>query len=750
MIKYILKILFVSLFLIGSSFSEIIKKIEITGNKRISRETIIVLGKINLNVDYSDNELNILTKRLYETEFFKDISVLLKEKTLLIDVIENPIVEDIQITGIKQDKLTETLLEKMSLKNRKSFTENYLQNDINLIKNVLKSMGYYFVKIKPSITTEETLNTARIIIDIDQGPKAKIKKISFIGDKKIKDKKLLDVIASEEHRFWKFISRNVYLDQSRLNLDKRLIENYYKNLGYYNVNVLNTYAELDKKGNFNLTYNISAGNFYYFNDFKLNLPENYNKEDFEKIINRFPKLQGKKFSIDDFNQILFDIENVATSRLYDFINAEVVEEVVDDDKLNFSFNVSDSTKHYVERINILGNYTTIEEVIRNKLIVDEGDPLNRILYNKSIDNIRALGIFKNVKAKIKDGSNQNLKEINISVEEKPTGEISLAAGVGTSGSTLGGGIVERNFLGKGINLSTNLEISEESVKGAFVYSKPNFAYSDNTLFTSLRSTSTDNLGDFGYKVSETGVSVGSEFEQYENLYFRPTARASIEDLETNSSASAALKKQEGNYTDIYFDYGLNYDLRNSKYRPTSGNVTSFYQELPLISNSNEISNTFTFTQFKKLSKISDMTGRASIYLKAIKTVSSDNDVRISKRGFVPQSRLRGFEKGKIGPIEDNTFIGGNYVSTLNLSTNLPFLMPSFENVDFSYFIDAANVWGVDYDSSIDDSSFIRSATGIGMNLLTPIGPLSFSLSQPITKKSSDRTETFRFNLGTTF
>ena len=125
-------------------------------------------------------------------------------------------------------------------------------------------------------------------------------------------------------------------------------------------------------------------------------------------------------------------------------------------------------------------------------------------------------------------------------------------------------------------------------------------------------------------------------------------------------------------------------------------------------------------------------------------------MRISKRGFVPQSRLRGFEKGKIGPIEDNTFIGGNYVSTLNLSTNLPFLMPSFENVDFSYFIDAANVWGVDYDSSIDDSSFIRSATGIGMNLLTPIGPLSFSLSQPITKKSSDRTETFRFNLGTTF
>ena len=750
MIKFIIKIFCVSLFLISSSLSEIINKLEITGNKRISRETIIVLGKINLNTNYNDNELNILTKRLYATEFFKDISINLKKNTLLINIIENPIIEDIQITGIKKQNLIDTLLEQMSIKNRKSFTENYLQNDINLIKNALKSMGYYFVEVKPTIITDEELNTSRIVIDIDQGPRAKIKKISFIGDKQIKDKKLLEIIASEEHKFWKFISRNVYLDQLRLNLDKRLLENYYKNLGYYDVKVLNTYAELDKKGNFNLTYNINAGEFYYFNDFNLNLPENYNIQDFEKIVSKFPRLKREKFSIDDFNQILFDIENVATSRLYDFINAEVVEEVVDNNKLNFTFNVSDSTKHYVERVNIFGNYSTIEEVIRNKLIVDEGDPLNRILYNKSIDNIRALGIFKNVKSKIVDGSSQNLKEINISVEEMPTGEISLAAGVGTSGSTIGGGIVEKNFLGKGINLSTNLEISESSVKGQFVYAKPNFAYSDNTLFTSVKSTSTDSLSDFGYKVSETGFSIGSEFEQYENLYFKPTISASIEDLETNSTASKSLKKQEGNYTDLYFDYGLNYDRRNSKFRPSSGSVTSFYQELPLVSDSKEINNIFTYTKFRKLSKISDMTGRASVYLKAIKTLDSDHDVRISKRGFVPYNRLRGFEKGKIGPVDDNNFIGGNYVSTLNLSTNLPFLMPSFENVDFSYFIDAANVWGVDYDSSLDDSNTIRSSTGLGMNLLTPIGPLSFSLSQPITKKSSDRTETFRFNLGTTF
>ena len=144
-----------------------------------------------------------------------------------------------------------------------------------------------------------------------------------------------------------------------------------------------------------------------------------------------------------------------------------------------------------------------------------------------------------------------------------------------------------------------------------------------------------------------------------------------------------------------------------------------------------------------------MVGKASLYLKAINSLGN-SDVRISKRGSVPYVRLRGFEKGKIGPVDNGDYIGGNYVSALNLSTNLPSVLSTVENIDFSYFIDVANVWGVDYNSSLDDASTLRSATGIGMSVLTPVGPLSFSLSKAITKKSSDKTETFRFNLGTTF
>ena len=742
---------FVFLIFVTTSYSEaeILKDIKVDGNKRISKETIIVLGEIEIDSDYNDNKLNYTLKNLYDSNFFKNINLNFNKGLLLVSVIENPIIEDIEILGLKRETISKKLSESIVLKNRMSFTEDQLQKDIILIKNILKSNGYYFATIESSLIKNDKTNSVQIKLNVNQGDKARIKEISFIGNKSVKDKKLLEVIASEEHKFWKFISSKVYLNQATIELDKRLLVNYYKNLGFHKVKILNSFAEFKNDGNFKLIFNVDSGDQYYFNNFKLNLPTDYDPSDFKKIDKIFDKLKNERYSIDDFNLILNEIDKIASARLYDFINANVDEKIIENNKIDFTFNVVDSEKFYVERINILGNFHTIEEVIRNRLIVDEGDPLNTLLYNKSIDNIKGLRIFKNVKGVVKDGSDENLKTIDLIVEEQPTGEISLAAGVGTGGSTVGGGIVEKNFLGKGINLSTNVELSEDGVKGAFIYSKPNFAYTDNTLFTSLQATSNDYLSDYGYKISNTGFAIGTKFEQYENLFFSPEVSLSLEDLTTDSTASSQLKKQDGTTQDLYFNYGLNYDLRNSTYDPTSGYKTYFAQDVPVVSANNELANTFIFTQYKNLNQASGMVGKASFYLKAVNSLN-DSDVRISKRGQVPYNRLRGFEKGKVGPIDNNNYIGGNYVSAFNLSTNLPGILSTFESADFLYFIDVANVWGVDYDSSIEKSNSIRSSTGVGMNLLTPVGPLSFSLSKPITKQSSDRTETFRFNLGTTF
>ena len=746
MFKAVLKINFILFFISSLTFAQSFKDIKVDGNKRISKESIIIFGDIDFDKDYNDEDLNTVLKNIYDTNFFKEIKLKINNSILEISVIENPIIEDVQINGIKSKNLTELLFDKIKLKNRSSYVESLFLSDLNLIKNILKSSGYYFAEIKTTSSSNEEQNSIRLIYEVNLGKRAKIEEIQFIGDKKIKNRKLKNIITSEERKFWKFISQSVYLNYERIELDKRLLSNFYKNNGYYNVKITNSFVEFNNNNSFKLIFNIEAGEKFRFNDLSLKLADDYDPKYFTKINEVLVKLKDTEYSLDKVEKILREVDKIALTKQYQFIDASLEETIVDNNKLDISFTLKDNEKFYVEKINIQGNNYTIEEVIRNALIVDEGDPYNEILFNKSVNNIKAKNIFSKVEAEIVPGSSEGLKVVNLTVEEKPTGEISLGAGVGTSGGTIGGGIKENNFLGKGIKLNSNLQISENAIKGQFIYEKPNFNYSDNSLFTSIRSTTTDNIKDFGYKTSDLGLSLGTAFEQFENLYFRPEIDVSYEKLETTSAASASLKKQEGDYFDNYFNYSLDYDLRNKRFRPDEGFRNIFRQELPLVSDNYEIVNSFETTRYQK---ISEMVTKVSFYGKAVNTLSNE-DVRISKRLFMPSSKLRGFEAGKIGPIDNNDYIGGNYISALNFSATLPTLLPSFQNMDFSIFVDAANVWGVDYDSAIDDNNKIRSSTGVAMDILTPIGPLNFSLSQPITKSSTDKTEGFRFNLGTTF
>ena len=746
MFKAVLKINFILFFISSLTFAQSFKDIKVDGNKRISKESIIIFGDIDFDKDYNDEDLNTVLKNIYDTNFFKEIKLKINNSILEISVIENPIIEDVQINGIKSKTLTELLFDKIKLKNRSSYVESSFLSDLNLIKNILKSSGYYFAEIKTTSSSNEEQNSIRLIYEVNLGKRAKIEEIQFIGDKKIKNRKLKNIITSEERKFWKFISQSVYLNYERIELDKRLLSNFYKNNGYYNVRITNSFVEFNNDSSFKLIFNIEAGEKFRFNDLSLKLADDYDPKYFTEINEVLVKLKDTEYSLDKVEKILREVDKIALTKQYQFIDASLEETIVDNNKLDISFTLKDNEKFYVEKINIQGNNYTIEEVIRNALIVDEGDPYNEILFNKSVNNIKAKNIFSKVEAEIVPGSSEGLKVVNLTVEEKPTGEISLGAGVGTSGGTIGGGIKENNFLGKGIKLNSNLQISENAIKGQFIYEKPNFNYSDNSLFTSIRSTTTDNINDFGYKTTDLGLSLGTAFEQFENLYFRPEIDIAYEKLETTSAASASLKKQEGDYFDNYFNYSLDYDLRNRRFRPDEGFRNIFRQELPLVSENYEIVNSFETSRYQK---ISETVTKVSFYGKAVNTLSNE-DVRISKRLFMPSSKLRGFEAGKIGPVDNNDYIGGNYISALNFSATLPTLLPSFQNMDFSIFVDAANVWGVDYDSAIDDNNKIRSSTGVAMDILTPIGPLNFSLSQPITKSSTDKTEGFRFNLGTTF
>ena len=746
MFNKILKINLVIIFFISISFAEIITGVKIEGNKRISKQSIMVFGNVNIGDSYSPDDLNAILKNIYDTKFFKKINLDIKDSILSIIVDENPIIEAVEINGIKQTKLIDFILENISLQNRKSYIESSFKSDLNLIKNIIKSSGYYFAKIDSKYLLNESQNSVKLIYDIDLGEKAKINEIQFLGDKKIKDRKLKNVITSEEAKFWKFISQSKYLNYERIELDKRLLTNYYRDNGYYQVSVNNSFVEFKNNGTFKLIYTIDAGEKFLFNKLSLDLSDEYDKKYFIKINKSLKKLENKEYSITKIEKVLREVDKIALSKQYEFIDASLEESIEDNNKLNVIITLVDTEKFYVEKINILGNEFTLEEVIRNSFIVDEGDAYNEILFNRSINNIKSKRIFASVETEVLAGSSDNQKIINLSVVEKPTGEISLGAGFGSSGGTIGAGIKESNFLGKGIKLNTDLSIATNTIKGTFMYEKPNFNYSDNSLLLSATSTARNEITIAGYKSSEIGFSVGTSFEQYENFYITPRLSTTHETLTTTSSASANYKKQEGSYFDNYLNYTLDYDNRNKRYKPDEGFRNTFNQNLPLYSKNNEIVKSFETIKYQKFSNV---VTRYSFYGAAVNSLNG-NDVRVSKRLHIPGSKLRGFETGKVGPKEKNDYVGGNYISTLNFSATLPKLLPSFQNTDVSFFLDAANLWGIDYDSTLDDRSTIRSATGLAVDIFTPIGPLNLSYSFPITQSSSDTTESVRFNLGTTF
>ncbi len=743
--KIIFKSLLILLFLSASVYSEVIKDIKINGNQRVSSETIKIFSEIEINNDLSSNQLNEVLKKLYSTNFFSNVEINIKNNILYISVEENPVIQTLSFEGVKNKRIIKLLKEQIEMREKSSFIESKVKEDEQKIINILRTNGYYFSKVTPKLKNNQN-NTVDLIFEIDLGDKAYIKKITFIGDKKIKENKLKKIIVSEEAKFWKFVSPRKFLDLNRIKLDEKLLFNFYKNKGYYNVSVESSSAKIIDESNFELVFNINAGKKYYFGKIDLIVPDEYSPESFTKITEVQDKLEGKIYSLDKIKKILNKIDEIALTKEFEFINAKY-KETIQNNNINLVIKLEESKKFYIERINVFGNYITEESVIRNSLLVDEGDAYNEILVNKSINEIKSKRLFKVVEKSVDNGSSNELKVININVEEQPTGEIFAGAGTGTSGSSISFGIKENNYLGKGVKVNSQVSLSDTATQGSLSINSPNYKNSDKSLIASIEATEIDQMSKFGYKSTKTGFSIGTVFEQYEDIYFSPSISNYLETLKTSSLASEPKKKQKGDYFDSNFNYGLSLNKLNQNFQPSSGFKSTFFQSLPLYSDDWSIENKYEYAKYYSPNENAILSFR--FLAQSINSIDG-SDVRISKRVYLPSKRLKGFEFGKIGPKDGLDYIGGNYAAALNFATTLPGIFKDLETIDFSFFIDAGNVWGVDYSDTIDDNSKIRSSSGLAVDWLTPIGPLSLSFAKPITKADTDKTETFRFDIGTTF
>jgi outer membrane protein insertion porin family len=727
------------------TFAEI-KKINIVGNARVSSATIeSLVDKKIINIDTI--YINNLTKKIYDTDFFSDVKISFNQDVLTINVSENPIVNFFYINGVKDSDLDQ-VNKIITLKENSIFSSSKLKKDIEATREFLNASGYYQASITPEVIKIDN-NQINLIINIDKKEISKIKNIYFIGNKYFSNSQLLDVITSTEDGWWKIFSSSA-LSEQRIEYDKQLLKDFYKSKSFYDAQIESAFASIDKNNKFTLTYSINSGKKYKFGDYDIKVSGLALKEvDINEIKNISNKLLKNEFySPLTINKINKQITDFLETKKYGNFEINIQDLKAADDKINIIIQLNEGQKSLVNKINIKGNTITEEKVIRDNLIISEGDQLNSSKVKKSIDNVKSKQLFSKVEYKIEDSEKKNFKDLNLFVKEQPTGSISAGVGYGSNGGLFEASINERNFLGQGINLNFTGRLSSDEIKGEFSYVDPNYLNSNKELAASLFSV-VDDYENSGYQNKSAGTRFATKYEIYDDIFFRPNLAVQFDTLEVTGNASSLLRSRQGDFITTSLGYNFLYDQRDSKFNPTSGsiiyfdqNIATFFSDIPTVQTG--VGATF----YKEL--LSDkFIGSAKARLTNV-VAFNDKDVKLSDRVFSTNSDLRGFEQRGVGPVDSGDHIGGNNLATLSLKSTFPNPIPENLRATTFLFLDMGNVWGADYSSSISDSSKLRTTTGIALDLMSPIGPLSFTYSIPLSKASTDKEQNFLFNIGSSF
>ena len=720
-------------------------KYEIIGNKRISDQTIISIIDLKKNEKYDVNDLNNFQKKLYSTNYFNKVSLKISKNTIQIVVEENPIIDFFYINGVVNKKREEFFYENLSLGQNKIFSEALLKKDIENIKSNYQDAGFFDVEVSTNIS-KISGNALNIVINVDRKEKYKINRIFFIGNKKYKSSTLYDVISSTEDGWWKFLGSSSLVNQKRINFDKNLLKRFYLNNGYYDVQI--TSSDIDFVGNnlANITFSINSGQRYFFSKLEIKDDEkNLNEEnikDLNKIITKKLKGNFSQKKLDEINDL---VNEYLRNKKIEFVTFFNKINKVDDNKLDVEFKFAKKSRKFVNLINITGNTITEEKVIRRNLLFSEGDSYLDYKVVKSLDKVKGLRIFKDVKFNTENLGNEKVN-LNISVEEQPTGSISAGVGVGSSGSTISSTIVEKNLFGKGIKLNGNANLGTEKISGNVGLSLPDFMNSGNTLNYNIFAVSTD-FENSGYESKKIGNSISTNYDVYENVTLTTGVAADRDSIDTNSTASALYKSREGDYLTFKGFYSISNDKRDSVFQPTKGYRVGFGQSLAIPgSDITYIENNLNGAIYHSISN--DYIFSLKSGFNAVNSLGNE-DIKLSDRKFLRQSKLRGFESYGVGPKDGTDHIGGNYSAYASLSSTIPNPIPDSWNAKSIIFLDTGNVWGVDFDDSLD-SNKLRSAVGLSLEWVSPLGPLSITLSENISKADGDLEESFSFQIGSNF
>ena len=724
--------------------------VTIEGNERVDAATILNYAGISRGDEVSAGGLNDAYQRILNSGLFETVELVPQGSTLVIRVVEYPIVNVISIEGNKRLK-DERLAELIQSQPRRIYSPSQAESDAAAIAEAYRVSGRLAASVTPKIIRRSD-NRVDLVFEITEGRVVENERISFTGNKAFTDRRLRQVLETKQAGFLRnLIQRDTYVAE-RLELDKKVLTDFYLSRGFIDFQVLDASAELSRERDATfVTFTVREGVAYDIGAVTtVSEVEGLDAAEFQAV----QKIRaGQTYSPLLIDNNITRMETLALKKGLNFVRVEPritrnpAGQVVD-----VEFAIVRGERIFVERIDIEGNTTTLDQVIRRQFRTVEGDPFNPREIRQAAERIRALGFFADAQVNADQGSAPDQVVVNVDVEEQPTGSLSfgLSYSVAT-GTGVNIGFSETNFLGRGQRLSVAISTASSNQNSSFSFTEP--ALLGRDLSFTIGGFYRTSESDFSlYDTRNIGFSTGIGFPLGEQS--RLDLRVGVaEDRLTNYTGTSTIIAEEasrGALSTVSLGYTYEYDNRVTGLNPKGGVLLRFGQDFAGLGGDTEYIKTTALALAETRVMNEEVTLRAILEGGAISSLG-DSTTRVTDR-FFGNGKIRGFEPNGIGPRDAGDALGGNLFAVARFEADFPLGLPEEYGISGGAFFDVGSVWSLDNDGggTVDDSFTPRAAVGVSVFWNTPIGPLRFNFSRAVKKEDFDKEQSFDLTVSTRF
>ncbi len=737
--------------------ASVIRAIKVQGNRRIEPETIRSYLAFSVGGRYDRVKSNRSIKALFATGLFADVQIESRGSTVIVYVVENPVVNKVAFEG--NVKVEDSVLAKeVRLRPRSVYTRSRALADVQRILDVYRRQARFAATVQPKLIQLQQ-NRVNVVFEINEGNETKVKSINFVGNRAFSDSQLRDVISTPQSSWLDFLKGASAYDPDRFNLDRALVRQYYMKNGYADVRVTAATAEIDREGGgFILTIVIDEGPLYRFGEISVvSKLASINADQFAPTV---LTKKGQVYNVSLIDKSVEKLTLATSKRGYPFARARPnIVRVPSARLINVTYNLDQGPRIYIERINVIGNVRTKDYVIRREFRLAEGDAYNPFLVDKAKKRLQSLGFFKFVKVSRRPGSGRDRVVLDVNVVEKPTGELSFGAGYSTAEGVIGDiKFIERNLLGNGQFLRLRLGGSLERLQIDLSFTEPRFLDRNIAAGFDLFHKELNRISTSGYKSRKSGGGVRIGFPLAERLWMSTSYTISYDDIyEVDAGASLAIVSAaaRGAYLTSSFGFAVTYDSRNHRRNPNRGYYLSGKVDLAGAGGDAQyVRAQVEARAYYPLTRRVTLVGRV---IGGHIEGWGDDGVRLLDLFYKGGETIRGFDKTGFGPRDTATgdALGGKtfWAATAEVRYPLP-IIPEEYGISGAIFFDAGSVFGVGEDAqglpTLADSSSIRASVGASILWNSPLGPLRLDYAHAIQKETFDDIQEIRFGASTQF